>query len=364
MLFWSFILAFVLGILYYMSPVYNVVDVEQKPQADTMVSAFVNTHQAAKRMMYTDKGSVTNQCDSTDDSGNPIKIDCLDDEGNPIEVEDTSQRVITFTYKTAMADLKDGLSADCSVSPECIFSQISKGEYPTSPVPSYSQGALATINADDMRKMLAVVPKNDDGTDKFSDITSMVACISNESNEKDETGMIKTTDPYLTFDCQGGKTGGIGDYVITYMRAPGSSRASSSSDEAARRELWRSALLRRTKGSHECGVLWKTNAGKITLAVEEFQRTIDIGSRKKYDENSPYIMDNSRRFTLSVPTLIGKAIEESSDNVDADGNGKKDITEDMELGYLLFCITPIDDIRASFEWKNKHGYGVYQITDE
>jgi len=335
MLFWSFILAFVLGILYYMSPVYNVVDMEQKPQADTMVSAFVNTHQAAKRMMYTDKGSVTNQCDSTDDSGNPIKIDCLDDEGNPIEVEDTSQRVITFTYKTAMADLKDGLSVDCSVSPECIFSQISKGEYPTSPVPLYSQGALATINADDMRKMLAVVPENDDGTDKFSDITSMVACISNESNETDETGMLKTTDSYLTFDCKGGKSKGVGDYVITYMQAPDSQKST-----VARNELWRSGILRRTKGSHECGVLSLISKNK------------DNRTRQKYDDNAEYVLDNSRRFTVSVPKAITDVLKQDST-----------LKNDMDSGYLLFCITPIDDIKASFEWKCNHGYGKYKIMD-
>lgn len=351
MLFWSFVLAFVLSILYYMSPVRNVVQVEDKPLADTLVSTFVNAHQTAKRLTYTDKGGVKtvnkqcdSKCDTTDEEGNTIqvdcKVDCLNEFGNPIkiEVEDTSKREITFTYKQAMAGLTGGSLPDCSSEPKvpaCIFSGI------------LSEG-IAIINPDEIKKILLgldYIGETGVLTNRLEthNITSAFACI-----KAGET-------PSLTFDCQGGKSGGIGDYVITYMQAPDSQKST-----VARNELWRSGILRRTKGSHECGVLWKTNAGRITLTarkynadgdIEEFQRTIDIGSRKKYDENSPYIMDNSRRFTLSVPTLIGEALAED----DA-------LASDMTDGYLLFCITPMDDIKASFEWKNSHGYGVYQIN--
>ena len=112
MLFWSFILAFVLSLLYYMSPVHNVVQVEDKPLADTMVATFVNAHQAAKRMMYTDMAgtkTVNKQCDGVSPEGKPIKVDCQDEDGLPIpiQVEDTSKRTITFTYKKDMASLKN-----------------------------------------------------------------------------------------------------------------------------------------------------------------------------------------------------------------------------------------------------------------
>lgn len=353
MLFWSFVLAFVLSILYYLSPVHNVVQVEDKPLADTLVSTFVNVHQAAKRLTYTDmadKKTIIKQCVDIDSDGKSFSVDCIDAEGNPmeIEVEDTSKRVITFTYKQAMAGLTGGSLPSCSSEskvPACIFNRI------------LSEG-IAIINPGEIKKILPWVKYRDDDNSldvlDMYNITSAFACI-----KAGET-------PSLTFDCQGGKSGGIGDYVITYMQAP-------HSDGIGRNELWRSGILRRTKGSHECGVLWKTNAGKIMLTarkynddgdIEEFQRAIDIEARKRYDENSPYIMDNSRRFTLSVPTLIGKVIEESPDNVDADGNGKKDITEDMESGYLLFCITPIDDIKASFIDKCKRGYGKYIIKEK
>lgn len=348
MLFWSFVLAFVLSILYYMSPVHNTVQIEDKPLADTMVATFVNAHQAAKRLTYTDKGMTyfTNkQCvvkdeegkPQTDNAGNLIKEDCLED-GNPIEieVEDTSKREITFTYKQAMAGLTGGDLPDCSPEskdPACIFSGI-------------LSGGIAIINSDEIKKILPWVDALQNGVDMYN-ITSAFACI-----KAGETSS-------LTFDCQGGKSGGIGDYVITYMQAP-------HSDGIGRNELWRSGILRRTKGSHECGVLWKTGEGnKITVKarkynadgdIEETEREIHIASRKRYDETSHYIMDNSRRFTVSVPALIGDALYNLKDS-----GGNYYLREDMESGYLLFCITPIDDIKASFEWKNSHGYGVYQV---
>ena len=353
MLFWSFILAFVLSLLYYMSPVHNVVQVEDKPLADTMVATFVNAHQAAKRMMYTDMAgtkTVNKQCDGVSPEGKPIKVDCQDEDGLPIpiQVEDTSKRTITFTYKKAM---KSANKAPCAEKePQCIFDEVKEGIVPINA--QYSHGGLAIINPSEIKKMLHGVTET-----AFYDynITSAVACISNLANEKDEKGNYKNTVPYLTFDCKGGKGNGVGDYVITYMQAPTEEHSI-----IARNELWRSGVLRRTKGSHECGVLWETKNGELSLMVNNYQdgkiieksQNIQVDARKKYDKDSPYILDNSRRFTVSVPKVIGEQLA-------------KDVAlrSDMKSGYLLFCITPIDDIKASFEWKNKNGYGIYQITD-
>ncbi|MBO7258198.1 MAG: hypothetical protein J6V11_04585, partial [Alphaproteobacteria bacterium] len=253
MLFWSFVLAFVLSILYYMSPVHNTVQIEDKPLADTMVATFVNAHQAAKRLTYTDKGKLKtvnkkcdSKCDTTDEEGKPIQVDCKVDcleNGNPIEieVEDTSERKITFTYKQAMAGLTGGSLPDCSSEskdPACIFSGILSER-------------IAIINPDEIKKILPWVDALQNGVDMYN-ITSAFACI-----KAGETSS-------LTFDCQGGKSGGIGDYVITYMQAP-------HSDGIGRNELWRSGILRRTKGSHECGVLWKTGEGnKITVKARKY----------------------------------------------------------------------------------------------
>ena len=374
MLFWSFVLAFVLSILYYMSPVHNVTQVENKPLSDTMVATFVNAHQAAKRLTYIDTAKTI--CVKVDDKGEvekdsnglPIKKPCiLKDDGTidkekNFEVEDTSERTITFTYQQAMKNANNYSSCTSGDKrPECIFYEVQNG--------GDSRGGLAIINPDEIKKMLPGLivnkdRKTEDIFQKYVDdygLTSAFACITNVGTDG------TTIQPYLTFDCQGGKNGGIGDYVITYMQAP--------SDEystIARNELWRSGILRRTKGSHECGVLWKTNniddepymnvnsyAYKDNNLIEGNVR-ISLGTHKKYDKKSPYIMDNSRRFTLSVPTLIGKVIEESPDNVDADGNGKKDITEDMESGYLLFCITPMEDIYRSFKFRCEKGYNHYK----
>lgn len=340
MLFWSFVLAFVLSILYYLSPVHNVVQVEDKPLADTMVATFVNAHQAAKRLTYTDtagKKTIT----KIDAAGNPIEI----------EVEDTSKRVITFTYKRKMQGLKTSATSDFLEKEETLSALDSARKF--------SDGTLANISPDEIKKFLPAV--SEETFDSYH-IQSAFACIT-DAAEGDTT-----TTQYLTFDCQGGKGGGtggkdeseadkkagLGDYVITYMQAPTTDKATIN-----RNELWRSGILRRTKGSHECGVLWKTEGGKITVTarkynddgdIEEVQRTINIEARKRYDEKSPYIMDNSRRFTVSVPTLIGEALAED----DA-------LASDMTDGYLLFCITPMDDIKASFESKCDKGYGTYTI---
>ena len=381
MLFWSFVLAFVLSILYYLSPVHNVVQVEDKPVADTMISTFVNTHQAAKRLTYLDTAGIKKinkqcdgKCDTIDEKGNTIqvdcKVDCLDDKGKPIpiEVEDTSKRVITFTYKNKMLAFDDGN----------ICGEAQSGNEKTEPLwtfckpisrevtQKYNVGSFAWFDMARLKKFLVGDKHYQEYVDEY-ELTSAIACISNKS-----TSEIESTDPYLTFNCNGGSSSGIGDYVITYMRAPGGD------ETAARSELWRSGVLRRTKGSHECGILWKTQESgdgwKISLPAytydsdsnlveKEDEAIITVKTRKKYDKTSPYILDNSRRFTVSIPKVIGIELEEyaKAHGRDDDNNGIVDFIEDMNDGYLLFCITPIDDIKASFEWKDKHGYGTYQI---
>ena len=338
MLFWSFILAFVVGILYYVSPTYNVVQVEQKPQADALVATFVSAHQAAKRMMYSDvagKKEVNKQCDSTNAEGKPIKVDCKDKDGNPIliEVEDTSKRMITFTYKTAVKNLGAACSAEGNIKGSGIFE--TSCETPSSSgteTPVYSVGNLVYIKTDELKNALPSSHKKVTSQFENEPVTSVIACISNKGTNS--MGNEVTTEPYLTFDCKGGKSGGVGDYIITYMQAPDSEKS-----KVARNELWRSGILRRTKGSHECGVL--------SLIDDKDNR-----KRQKYDENAEYVLDNSRRFTVSVPKAITDVLRKDAV-----------LKNDMDSGYLLFCITPIDDIRASFEWKCTHGYGKYKIMD-
>ena len=56
---------------------------------------------------------------------------------------------------------------------------------------------------------------------------------------------------------------------------------------------------------------------------------------------------------MSVPKVIGEQLA-------------KDVAfrSDMKSGYLLFCITPIDDIKGSFSNKCKRQYGKYKILDK
>ena len=345
--------------------------VEQKPQSDALVSAFVSAHQAAKRMMYSDRAGlkwVDKKC--TDDKEHDSEGYCLQDkkgtdgqvvidsngqvvkERIPIQVEDVSTRTVQFSYKQAIKSL---------VETECVNDAITSGIFSfgcdkeDGPAEAArSVGNLATLNSEDLKSVNRLVDVDGLG------ITSAIACISNKVKTTDSFGInVEVNDPqtpYLTFDCEGGKTGGIGDYIITYMQAPSTERSILS-----RNELWRSGILRRTKGSHECGVLWPVNQSvtvqsQATNSVGEeivFDEEIEItAKRQKYDINGEYVLDNSRRFTVSVPRAITNVL-------------KKDpaLKNDMDSGYLLFCITPIDDIRASFEWQCKHGYGRYKIMD-
>ena len=53
MLFWSFVLSFVMAILFYAYyPRTDQITIVEKPQAESAVMAFVNSHQAAKKMIY------------------------------------------------------------------------------------------------------------------------------------------------------------------------------------------------------------------------------------------------------------------------------------------------------------------------
>ncbi|MBR5130109.1 MAG: hypothetical protein IKV03_02660 [Alphaproteobacteria bacterium] len=327
MLFWSFVLAFILSILYYMTPIYNVVQVEGKPLADSLVSEFVTAHQAAKRLMYRDEPG--KKCVETDEDGNTHDVDCIKDaSGNIIDdqnlvVPDTSQHIITFAYKQSIKQLDER----CMHAPSATngYFQTDCNRVSISETPKDSLGQLVAIDSNKIRQMLPV--------SSGKDISSVVACISNKGTTEDQI------EPYLTFDCNGGKSNGIGDYVVTYMRAPGSD------EDVVDTELWRSGILRRTKGSHECGVL-------SLISDNRENRT-----RQKYDIDAEYVLDNSRRFTVSIPNMITTALKQQYQD---DHN----FLADMNDGYLLFCITPIDDIRASFQFKCKKGYGRYTIDGD
>lgn len=287
MLFWSFVLAFVLSILYYMSPVHNTVQIEDKPLSDTMIATFVNAHQMAKRMTYR----------STSDP-----------------------RTITFTYADSV---KNSSELWWNIETTDIALML-----PT----------LTDIDLYGLGIVSQVFCISNDGA-VYNEIGKLVSCNAEEIRDEKNGDLIgcKPIEPYLTKKCKGQKGNGIGDYLVTYMLPPG--------DEYIGKELWRSGILRRTKGSHECGVLWQTRADKtIKLSSGE---EIDVGARKKYDEKSPYIMDNSRRFTLSIPKVIGDKIS-------------LDYSEVMSSGYLPFCITPIEDIYRSFKFRCEKGYNHYK----
>ena len=324
MLFWSFVLAFILSILYYLSPVHNVVEIEDKPLSDAMIATFVNAHQAAKRMTYKSEAEVkkvNKQCDVTDIYGQQVKVDCTDNAGNPvmINVTDPTSRVITFTYAGSVQESK---TPWWDINPEDI-----KAVLP----------AVIDTDLDDLYIISQVFCLSNDGA--VYDTNGQITDCKTESIYDKENNRIAckpTSEPYLTNICKGKKGNGMGDYLVTYMLPP--------EDQYVGKELWRSGLLRRTKGSHECGILWKTMNGKIKLSSG---RVINVEPRTKYDKNSPYILDNSRRFTVSVPKAIGEKVE-------------TEFLEDMKTGYLPFCITPLEDIYRSFKFRCEKGYTHYK----
>lgn len=264
MLFWSFVLSFVMAILFYAYyPRTDQITIVEKPQAEAAVVAFINSHQAAKKMIY-------NFVDDYDINGkrvNPIYINEMKKaDMNNIEVSNVHSAI--FEDQTIPIDklghIKPGLIMD-----------VNRG------IKGY----------------------------RFDGINSAVACI--RTNTVDGT-----VTKELTFECEEGITE---DYVITYSDHP-----SWWDDTTKSRQLWRNALLKRSRFSNECGVLYPRSGGQAG----------NISGVVRYDPTSRYVLDNSQRFVISIPKEI---------------TGALDVLEGGNMSDYLFCITPVKPILENAE---------------
>lgn len=270
MLFWSFVLAFVLGILYYnFYPRSDMINIQDKPLAESAVVGFVNTHQSAKKALY--------HFDEDVDGNQIIILDyVLQMPLVPSSVSEVEQRNLKLFFPQDKTKPQDKL-----------------GHLNTSMRDTGSVGL---------------------NRERLSGIYSFVACLELTVNQS--TNQLEKT---LTFNCDNEKTQ---NYVVTYMDQP-----AWWSDDVRQKELWRSALLRRTKGSDECGVLYKRGS---------------IPGLPRYDETSEYVLDNSRRYILSVPTQVTAMMKQNMNQND--------------LSDYLFCITSISNIIRNAEKRSQVKY--------
>lgn len=272
MLFWSFVLSFVMAILFYAYyPRTDQITIVEKPQAEYAVMAFVNSHQAAKKMIY-------NLVDDYDINGKKVYRVYINEMKKVSQYKDgeiTNEREVAIfdpTVNNNNLGLNDNL-----------------GYIRTGLISDYNRGIKGY---------------------RLDNIYSAVACI------KTSTDAQGTVTKELTFDCEENITE---DYVITYADHP-----SWWDDTTKSRQLWRSALLKRSRLSNECGVLYPRSgglAGNVTGVV-------------RYDPTSRYVLDNSQRFVISIPNEITRPLD-----VRSGGN----------MSDYLFCITPIKNIIQNAE---------------
>lgn len=247
------------------------ITIVEKPQAESAVMAFVNSHQAAKKMIY-------NLVDDYDINGKKVYRVYINEMKKVSQYKDgeiTNEREVAIfdpTVNNNNLGLNDNL-----------------GYIRTGLISDYNRGIKGY---------------------RLDNIYSAVACI------KTSTDAQGTVTKELTFDCEENITE---DYVITYADHP-----SWWDDTTKSRQLWRSALLKRSRLSNECGVLYPRSgglAGNVTGVV-------------RYDPTSRYVLDNSQRFVISIPNEITRPLD-----VRSGGN----------MSDYLFCITPIKNIIQNAE---------------
>ncbi|MGN1062720.1 MAG: hypothetical protein ACI4QM_00135, partial [Alphaproteobacteria bacterium] len=229
MLFWSFVLAFVLGILYYtMYPRTDFIAVSEKPQAETAVVAFINAHQAAKDLMYSvDHTSCEKTTEIVEENGEEqitVKYDC-------------PTPSVTMTYKTHMKNVPTTLAESVS--------GVLKGQKTAEAEPTKGLGYI-----DEKWRNALAYKGNAILKEHQNAIYSAVACVKTiYKKNPDGTDSDEIEKYELVFECDG-----TTDYVLSFMDPYAATWIDN--DKIARRELWRSALLRRARGSYECGVLY------------------------------------------------------------------------------------------------------------
>lgn len=275
MLFWSFILAFVLGILYYnLYPRSDMIEVHDKPVAESAIVGFVDSHQSAKNALYHYE---------------------KDSEGNQVIVVDYVPQMRLVPYTVSEVE-KRNLR---------LF---------TSQKSTQAADKLGHMTQNVRDTAMVGMPRY-----RLQDIHSFVACL--KVNVNATTGVVTKE---LTFDCDNDKTQ---NYVVTYMDHP-----TWWNDDVRTKELWRSAMLRRTKGSDECGVLYpRVSMGQAAIT-----------GLPRFDANSDYVLDNSRRYIVSVPKEITSMMRT---NLGANN-----------LNDLLFCITSIPNIIRNAQNRNQVKY--------
>ncbi len=204
MIFWGTVLAFILGIMYYMLYPYDTkISTVYMPSSEAYVAGFVTQHQAAK--------------------------------------DYAREAVIAINHITnKLTPVSTGSSDKISIL------LLSHSDSDQSPIDSFLPEGISSVQTNNFRPSVNSGAQSDDIIDFSSGFVSLLTCFNQP--ERKYTDSNEYTEAKLT-DCRAATT----KYVMTYGPVP---------DELDRPYmrgktlLWEAALLKRTKGNPDCGFLY------------------------------------------------------------------------------------------------------------
>ncbi len=279
MIFWGTVLAFILGIMYYMLYPYDTkISTVYMPASEAYVASFVAQHQAAKDYA---REAV-------------IAINQITKQGalaQPSSVDSSAKNAV---YILSADEINK--SAIDSFFPEHVASAETSDFFPGRSSSSFSWGntSFSDLFSDEPLVM--------------GDFVSVLACF--DQPERKLNGSDNYTRAKLT-DCKAATT----KYVMTYGPVP---EELDKPYMKGKTLLWEVALLKRTKGNPDCGYLYYDS---------KMQR---------------YFINNSRHLTRTVPnpfmslfrTSYFKGYDDIDGRVYAGGDNSREV---------MFCMTPVND---------------------
>ena len=209
MIFWGTVLAFILGIMYYMLYPYDTkISTVYMPSSEAYVAGFVAQHQAAK--------------------------------------DYAREAVIAINRITETLPHHDSTTTENSHSVLIL----SDAEQEKSPIDSFLPKGISSVQTNNFQPNVNSSAQSDDIIDFSSGFVSLLACFDQPERKLNDSN--KYTEAKLT-DCRAATT----KYVMTYGPVP---------DELDRPYmrgkilLWEPSLLKRTKGNPDCGFLYYDSA--------------------------------------------------------------------------------------------------------
>ncbi|MBQ6854939.1 MAG: hypothetical protein IJO11_05820 [Alphaproteobacteria bacterium] len=291
MVFWGTVLAFVIGIMYYMMhPMEDKINTIYMPASEAYVSSFVAQHQAAKDAAREISVSLTNAAPLTKKQ-NDDSIWILTGSGG------VGERNWLDTFLPPALALVSSSLFQPKGSTESMYSSFGSGGV------SQSGGSFDSSNDQNM-------------------FTSVLLCL--DQPERREVGEIfklgtltncTSTDPTKQPDTK---------YVLTYGPIPNELDAPYMRNKVL---LYEAALAKRTHGSPDCGYLYKDETGYYVHTYQYKTRRIPSQFMAELEKNEYLTTDNGRVGAQSY-------IKSTTENPNTSG--------ETEYVDMLICISPVN----------------------